>query len=225
MTTTVFSQLATELKRQRQKKKISRQKLANILHIPTETLIQIENPATSSIPDSYLIGLYRRYGRAVEFDKQQLADLLAAAEVKTKMPQKRTDRRYKGDTLFIFSTIQRATATIIVAVVALYAVWQFGQLYSSPLLEIDSLPERGLVSSESKLTVSGRSDVDAAVYVNGDPLTVDADGIFSFDLYLQEGFNGIEFTAINNFSRTTTVYRTVFFDLNENPANTIDEQG
>lgn len=116
-------------------------------------------------------------------------------------------------TLIVSSTIRRAILTVILLSLATYALWQFGILFSAPRLETTNLAEYSVVN-ESKLEVTGESDKNSAVFINGEPISVDDEGKFSHVIYLQPGYNSFELSTSNNFGRETTLRRVVFLELN-----------
>lgn len=83
-----------------------------------------------------------------------------------------------------------------------------------PTLTLTS-PEDGLYTNESELVVSGVTNdatSDVSVTVNGEAVTVNADGSFSTTVALTEGENVITVIATDSAGKTTTITRTVTLD-------------
>lgn len=64
-------------------------------------------------------------------------------------------------------------------------------------------------SSNKKIKVSGKSDVENTVSINGSTLVLSSDGSFSTEVALNEGDNNITATATNQFGNSTSVSKTV----------------
>lgn len=87
-----------------------------------------------------------------------------------------------------------------------------------PTLNVTS-PADGLVTNTASLTVSGTTD-DATskpvtVTVNGDAVSVNADGSWSKTIELESGSNTITIVARDKAGKTTTVTRTVTLDTGD----------
>lgn len=83
-----------------------------------------------------------------------------------------------------------------------------------PTLTLTS-PEDGLYTNESELVVSGVTNdatSDVSVAVNGEEVSVNADGSFSTTVTLTEGENVITVIATDSAGKTTTITRTVTLD-------------
>lgn len=102
-----------------------------------------------------------------------------------------------------------------------------------PSLNVTS-PADGLITSKTTVVVSGTTNDSTSspvtLTVNGNAVTVGADGSFSTTLTLAEGTNTITVVVTDKAGRTTTVVRTVTVDtsvpniksvtITPNPANT-----
>ena len=69
-----------------------------------------------------------------------------------------------------------------------------------------------LLTNLSSVLVSGLTDLDATLVLNGNPLTKDAAGLFFLDFDLQPGANEIRVTASDAAGNSVTAVRTVFYD-------------
>ena len=89
-----------------------------------------------------------------------------------------------------------------------------------PRLEIFEPPD-GLLTTESLLTVRGRTESQVNIIVNETPIAVDEGGNFRTQLLLKEGTNKIAIEAVSAGRLQTGVRRTVLRDSRE-PEITID---
>ena len=202
----IYSQLATMLRAERRQKSLSRQKVASQLHVPEATITALENPSGSTIPDSHLPGLYRRYAELLQFENEEIDKLIA----KIQTGRSEANRRVKPlkRIVIVSSTVQRLVVSFIIASISLYAAWQFGILFSKPALSIDSISEYTVVT-EPELDIQGSSYKNSTVFLNGEPIEADEQGRFSQRVYLQPGYNSLEFSTSNNFGRTTSLNRVI----------------
>ena len=105
-----------------------------------------------------------------------------------------------------------------------YALWQAVQLGAPPELNIAS-PQQYQIFNTNPISISGEVDGDVSVLVGGDPVTVDEQNMFEAEVYLQDGYNVVDVTAVNNFSRERTIQLTLYLNSDEETISVVDEQG
>lgn len=104
--------------------------------------------------------------------------------------------------------------TIIAAVSALfgffavYLGYQYTLLLGPPSLHLDR-PAPDLVTSEEAVVISGRTDPEATLSVNGQLVALDKGGTFFFRLPLKPGLNSISVTARSAHNRGRVITRNV----------------
>lgn len=106
-------------------------------------------------------------------------------------------------------TPQLLTAVSIAFLVVLffgYLILAYFRYAGSPTLEIASPANNSVVKSE-EINVSGKTNSDAVLTINDQPVTVSDDGSFKINLKLQPGINTITVVSTNKFQRQTTVVR------------------
>nr|MBC8205482.1 FecR domain-containing protein [FCB group bacterium] len=79
-----------------------------------------------------------------------------------------------------------------------------------PYLTVISPQKDGIVYNPN-ITVSGGTEIDADLYLNGKKLTVNSSGAFSSALILQEGENKIKMTASDKAGNKTEITRTITY--------------
>lgn len=88
-------------------------------------------------------------------------------------------------------------------------------LYSNekPKLEVTEPSDELLVKGESKkVRVSGKSETNNTVTVNGSTVILNNDGNFSTEVGLNDGENSINVVATNSFGNTTQISRKVKYE-------------
>lgn len=210
-----YSELAQYLKEKRLNKRLTRQKVAQSLRLPEETIAQLESHKSRDLPQSNILGLYKRYGSVLNVEPSFIEDKLNDTQfVKTKNHFRARPQKTKIKHTYIMS--RAAVASLVLSVIAVllaYGLWQLFILVNAPGIEVSYPPNNSRVN-EADITVTGKVASDSTVLLNGEPAPVNDDGSFAVPLYLQPGYNQLSVTAVNNFSREKTVERTVFFESN-----------
>lgn len=105
------------------------------------------------------------------------------------------------------ATIIAATAIIFV-LFGSYLFYQYRLLSGPPSLTLSEPAGDGEVS-ETNLVVSGKTDPEATISVNGQKVILEKGGKFFFRIPLQSGLNTISVTAISKSGKTTTLTRRI----------------
>jgi len=95
---------------------------------------------------------------------------------------------------------------IIVAVV--YIVFSLKNIFAPPKLLIIS-PASDVVTSQKQLSLTGQTEEEVQLEINGEPLPNDRTGYFNQLINLRLGINNLSVTAIKKYGGRTTVVRQV----------------
>ena len=123
----------------------------------------------------------------------------------TVLPRGRTNALVKRFSL----TPQRFTAISIgLLLVAFfsYLIFSYFQFAGSPALTV-TLPTNNFVTQQDTVEVMGKTDPDATLLINNQPVQTSENGSFDVKIDLQPGLNTLTITATNKFKRQTTVVR------------------
>ena len=102
-----------------------------------------------------------------------------------------------------------ATATaVFVTLFFGYIIYQYRSFAGAPILILDQ-PSTDLTVSDPLLNVVGRTDPDAAIFLNGQEISTGERGTFSAHITLAEGVNTLNFIAKNKLGKENKVSRTV----------------
>jgi cytoskeletal protein RodZ len=106
---------------------------------------------------------------------------------------------------------------VLVAVITVLLISFFGYLYYAyknyqgpPSLEITS-PEDNVIVTQSLVDVTGKTDIDATLLINGEVLLLKPDGHFATSVNLREGVNTLSITSINRLEKKTEKVLTVIY--------------
>ncbi|MBI5466844.1 MAG: helix-turn-helix domain-containing protein [Candidatus Kerfeldbacteria bacterium] len=107
--------------------------------------------------------------------------------------------------------IRIIVAVVVIAVVVVYLGLQLLRLYTPPELTI-LVPARDITTTETTITVSGVTEVGAAVTINGQDIQVTNNGQFSEQVDLRVGLNTLQIRAIKKHSAARMVTRQVLVE-------------
>jgi cytoskeletal protein RodZ len=91
-----------------------------------------------------------------------------------------------------------------------YFAFQYRRVGIPPFLKVET-PKDGILISERKIDVSGKTDPDATVAINGVSILVRPDGQFFDQVELKPGENRISVIATSRFGKTTASQVTVTY--------------
>ena len=89
-----------------------------------------------------------------------------------------------------------------------YLFYQFRLLSGPPRLSLDQ-PSQTQITSETNVVISGSTDPEATLSVNGESVILHKGGKFFFGFPLAPGENRITVTATSNSGKSTSLTRTV----------------
>ena len=92
-----------------------------------------------------------------------------------------------------------------------YIFWQFRSIAGPPELTV-SVPTKDMIVSEAQVTLRGGADPQATLTINGQEVSVNDAGEFTFDYVLSDGPNELVFKAQNEFGKETVVKRNLIYD-------------
>lgn len=90
----------------------------------------------------------------------------------------------------------------------LYLIFYFKKIILPPQLVITQ-PEKNLALSESNIIISGQTEVEAEVKINGEIVLNNHNGYFSQNINLKKGLNNIIIKAKKKYSREQIVTRQI----------------
>lgn len=91
-----------------------------------------------------------------------------------------------------------------------YLLYQYRQMAGPPPLHLNEPVDNQSVTT-ANLVVSGRTDPEATITINNQPVVLEKAGEFFFRVELTPGENNISVTATSNSRRTTVITRKVYY--------------
>lgn len=112
-------------------------------------------------------------------------------------------------------------AAIVIAAIFItgYFVYEIGFLVSPPKLILEN-PAQDTEVFEQKMNITGKTDYDSFVKINGQNVSVDENGYFKQEINLADDLNVLEIKAVNRLEKETSIIRRVVYiknrDVKEN---------
>lgn len=197
----------------RENRQISLEQLAQLAHVPTHVLSDLEKNDFSQLPPAvYVQGYIKTCGRILGFDAAPLLGLL-----------RRDYQESREGTLLpasLLKPVRRkkfnpgpgfwagAAVGLVGLILAGYISMQFYRLARPPQLILNSpLPNAAVAAT---VEVKGKTDPDVVIAVNAASVPVQPDGEFSTQVeFTTPGVNFIEVKATNRRGKTSSELRSV----------------
>ncbi len=98
--------------------------------------------------------------------------------------------------------------SLLLIVFFVYLGGQYYRISQPPVLAVDA-PQNQAIVSEKHVVVTGKTDSDATVMINGVSAVVRDDGQFYYQVAVDPGVNKVTITATSKFGKTKTIVREV----------------
>ena len=216
--------LGEKLQKLRRECRVSLPEVSEHTGIRTEYLEYLERGEYLKLPaDVYIRGFVRSYADALGVDPKGLLRLYERERSIAKNLGKEPDRHpsaleKKQRSFQWFVVTPKMMIGVLIAFVVLgiatYLYQEFRQFVSEPLVAI-SEPAPGSEIRGNETWISGKTDRDAQVFLNGQSIVLGENGDFRERLPLQRGPNTAEIKVVNRFGkeRVETISVTALYDV------------
>lgn len=162
-----------------------------------------------SLAPVYARSYIAKYARFLSLDTQEL---LALYEQETKttntlivLPKIVNPKLVlTPKTIFLFIVI------IFFIFVGSYLIFDWINLTLPPTITLEE-PTDNFITSIPEIVISGKTDSNSKLTINGAPVYPDGAGNFETTYFLEAGLNNIKIRAINNLGEESILYRWVLF--------------
>lgn len=205
--------VAKQLRAARQAKNLQLREVAKKLNVNEKYLIALEESQYGQLPRGvYEKNFLREYALFLDLDYGQIAKDYET-EINIAEPKRQKEifskQVIKGRYLWAMPKIlKNIIVFLIIAACFIYLVYRVNRIILPPLLIVDR-PGLNLVTAEMSLLVSGQTEAEASLTINGENVLSDKNGYFSKSINLKNGINRIVITASKKYSRSNTVYREI----------------
>lgn len=196
------------LKDERIKKGLAIDEVSKITKIRKPFLLSIERGDYQKLPSgAYVLGFVRNYARFLGLKEEEILAIFRREFSQEKVAVLPEGLTREEIPLRSFRFNQGAKIIILFFLTLLfYLLFQYRYAIINPPLTVFA-PDEGSVVSSQTITIFGKTDPNATVFVNNDPVSLETDGSFKKVLALFSGKSTITIKSINRFGRQTTIER------------------
>ena len=200
------------IKEARIKKRFSQEKIAEETKIKKEFIVSIEKEDWEALPEyPVVIGFVKQITKYLKLDERQ-----AVAFLRRDYPPRVLPVNPKPDVAKKFTWSPKLTFVVGIAAIAIavlgYLAFQYSNFVSPPKLTVNQ-PQEEQVVKENKLIVSGKTDQDATMKINNQPILVEEDGSFKAEIEIFEGTEEIVVKAVSRSGKETVIRRKIYPEL------------
>ncbi len=203
------------LKKTRKKKGYSLLEVSEELRIQTKFLKALENSNYGAFGHPlHIKGFLKNYADFLGLDVSEvLAFWRREYREASEFPEIRDVTKPLKEPRVILTPRKLFILITVVFVVGFlgYIFWQYRSIAGPPELQV-SVPSKDMIVSEAQVTLKGEADPQATLTINGQEVSVDDSGEFSFDYVLSDGPNELVFKARNEFGKETVIKRALIYD-------------
>lgn len=204
-----MNSVGSSLKEARNRKKISLKKAAEDLHIKWEILEDLENSLWEKLPEpTYVKGILRSYAPYLGLDTDHMLALYRREFDEAKYPNKKSALTKEKRLMLTPNKVSLAGFLALIAIFVVYLLVQYASFLNAPKLEIFS-PSDDLTTTVPLVKITGKTEKDTTVAIEGNFVPIDADGNFNYEYKLKDGRNEIEILASKKLSPKTRVQKIV----------------
>ena len=205
--------LGEKLQQARRQKNLKIENIAQQLGIKTEYLIALEEERFDKLPAG-LNGknFIKKYASFLGLDNEEISQDWQR-QTSTDSPNDPFSRKILAKNNFlVFPKIIRNLLVVgAIAVCLLYLGFYFIRIILPPELII-LYPADNLSLNATSLEISGQTEKEAEVTINGELVLNNQDGLFSQTVNLKKGLNSITIKAKKKYSREETVIRQILVE-------------
>ena len=199
-----------KLKQARELKQLHTKEIAQQIGIKEEILIALEEEDLDKIPE----GLYgksylKKYGQYLGLNTQELISYWNKLNNTEKQIDPFSRKIIQKHKFIIFpKIIKNIILGLAVLTCFLYLTFYFKKIILPPNLTIIE-PNKNFSTSNHKVTITGTTDKEAEVKINGSPVLNTYNGNFTQTINLKTGLNNITIEAKKKYSKNKIITRQI----------------
>lgn len=205
--------ISEELKTARLDKGLTIKKVANDLNINQKYLEALEDGNFSILPEgTYGKSFLKEYAFYLGLKPGPLLDIYETEILNKKKSTKEiyfSNQIIKKHNFLIFPKIIKIFLIVVIVLVCLvYLGFRLKQAVSPPTLYITE-PMDNLITLNKTVNIIGSTDAEAQIYINGELVVQNAEGVFTKKVNLKTGVNSILISARKKYSREKIVEKQI----------------
>lgn len=191
-------------------KSLTLEEIAQSTKIRPEFLTAIEKGEYNKLPSpAYAQGFVRNYASFLGLSQKEILALFRREFDEKKAFKVLPDGMTQNDFPLTRVRIQQSFFVIALAGIVLlgYLGFQYRSMFFPPMLVVNSPKQNAQTKDE--VTVSGKTDPNATVLINNEPVLPNTNGEFTKNLTLFPGKTSITLKAKNRFGKETVLERII----------------
>lgn len=196
--------LGTAIKRAREERRTSREKLSQETGVSLALLTAFEDDEFGHISEAYALAYLKKIASFLGLDRSRIFSLYHEVEKGQK-----TDRVVVSEKTFYISRDVWVNALIVIVVLG-FLGYQAYNFFRPPFLVITQ-PSDDFVSNEGRVDVRGRTEQGVRVVINGEDVEKD-ENEFSYSYFLTPGVNTLDIVAERRFGGQLRIRKTVMYN-------------
>ncbi len=205
--------IGAKLRQARLARNLSLDSISKKIKIRVEYLSAIENDQLDKLPSGlYGKSFIKQYGVYLGLKPKQIIKDLNLEYLDEAEANPFSQKILNSRKLIVWPKIIRNILAFgAVLICFLYLTIYFKNIVTPPSLDIIS-PERNILITENSILVSGQSEPEAEIKINGEVVLNNNKGAFTQEVNLKKGLNSITITAQKKHSRANTIIRQILVE-------------
>ncbi len=204
--------VAEQLRSTRQAKSLKLKDAAEKLNINYKYLEALEKGNLDELPSGvYGKNFLREYAIFLGLDADELIKIFTRESKNGRSEKHNLFSRQIAPKRY-FLAIPKITRNILITTIVItclfYLGWRLNKIVAPPRLVIES-PAENLITGEKSINVTGATEVEMQIIINGEQTLSDKEGNFFKTVNLKNGINVITITAKKKYGRENTAVRQV----------------
>ncbi|MFA6391952.1 MAG: helix-turn-helix domain-containing protein [Patescibacteria group bacterium] len=208
--------LGDKLREAREEDKISLADAGNAIQIRKEYLQYLEEGEYSKLPgEVYIRNFLIKYATFLHLNPNRVIEIFEAEKKIfkniTPLEKHPTNGRnvVRNHPIINPKFFRNGMVILIIISLLIYFGIEVSQIMSPPSLEIYSPKEDNVTTNEFSYEISGQTEKETTVMINGEEILGDPNGYFEAVVALKEGINILEITAVRKSSKANTIYKRI----------------
>ncbi len=204
--------IGEELKKIRQQQNFSLRQIADKTKLSLELLhlLEKDNLDIKKHPIIYQKNYIRKYCHSLKINPKPFLEKINEQK-KFINPQSINQPTIKKTYFLNLPALGKILLSLVILVIfSSYLGWQIKKTLEPPKLNLFT-PNDGLTTNQKTVLISGQTNKEVKISINGQEITNQENGRFIKELNLNPGINTITITAINKHQRQTTITRHIIY--------------
>jgi len=198
--------LGDRLKNARESMKMSLWQVSKKTNIPSNYLEYLEGGDYDELPaDVYVIAYLKKYAEILNLNIEETIEQFKTEKGITEVPK---NSKSSDGAVITPKRLTLVLGIIVIALVFGYFWHQLSYLLNPPSVKITQ-PAPDLTINERFIEVSGQTESNVYLTINGKEVYVDDRGYFQSVISLESGLNILKIEAKDRFGKTSTIIRRV----------------